>query len=206
MKKTLVITILFFILVFPKTSYAVTVSGQSGVYKVTLTNVQVYDGASWTTIATPNQEMDIASGSVGAIIGTVVSSLAIDAGTYTGFATTVSATITVEGFVDSGGTRYYTIATGTNSIAAASWDWDSLPADYDENALTVTGKTSITMEVTGQSMVINPGSDISFSFSFNTTSTLGLDGTDVELSAAPGIAFTAIIDGTTYGPYTMSEQ
>lgn len=207
MKRILIVAILFFTLLLPHYSYATTVSGQSGIYKVTLTNVQVYDGTNWITIATPNQEMDIASGNVNDVIGTVVSSIDIVAGTYTGFANTVSATFSIKGFVDSGATRYYTTSSGTNSIASASWDWDDLPSDYAETSLTVPGLTSVTMEKTGVSITIRPGSSISFAFSFSTTSTITLDGSNnIVLAGAPGISFTATVDGTTYGSYTMTQQ
>jgi hypothetical protein len=206
MKKILAI-VLVLLLLSSGTSYATTVSGQSAVYKVTVTKVEVQTEGMWVTVATPNQQMDIASGDVNAVIGTIISSSTIKAGTYTGFAVTVDATFEVKGFSDLLGARYYTTSSGTGSVSPSStWDWDNLPVDYAERSLTVPGYTAVTMEATGKTIVIKPGSGISFKFAFNTTGTITYNGADVVLSGPPTINFTATIDGTAYGPYTMTVQ
>ena len=99
----------------PLTAHAAT--GPASVYKVTITQFEMYNGTSWVTISSGSSTtIDIASVNAGAVAGTFFSGLSVPDGTYTQVRVTISGTFTISGRVGSS----YTTATISNSLCAVT--------------------------------------------------------------------------------------
>jgi hypothetical protein len=111
----------------PRTAYAAT--GPASVYKVTITQFELYNGTSWVTVSDGSSTtLDIASVNAGAVAGTFFSGLSVPDGSYTQVRVTISNTFTISGRVGSN----YTNGQISNGICATT------ATAADEAACTVT--------------------------------------------------------------------
>ncbi len=118
-----------------------TLTGTPTIYNVTFKRFEIRNtSGSWVVIRNEDQTFNIASQNAGQQIGSYASGN-FPVGTYDRVRVTVSATLSIKGFVyDSGADRtYYTIATGTNSVAGSKTAAEvNGYADYDTSSFTVT--------------------------------------------------------------------
>lgn len=188
------ITIVFILLYFTIESFAV---GDAATYKVTVQSVQLKnDAGTWITIATPNQEIDIASAAAGAVAGSFMNDATVPPGNYVNFKIVLSETMTFSGsdganFTRSGGD---VTITGNDAAAASTATWsgfppNATPAESVESHqlagpagevtvhLNLAGDTDNYIEVYGRSDLTSPvsvtvSSAVSMYFDFDTQNTV----------------------------------
>ena len=117
--------------------------GNASTYKITVQSVQMRSATTgqWVTIATPNQEVDIAAVSASQVAGTLLSNVTIPVDTYDNFKMVLSETMNVSGSHNDAGTDWYTKANGTVTLTGdgtvdSTVDWD---ADVTDNITPVEG-------------------------------------------------------------------
>ena len=105
-------------------------AGNADTYKITVQKIQLKNSSGeWITIATPNQEIDIASVNAGSTVASFFNDASIPVGSYKNFKIVNSETIKVSGadgthYTKSGGA--VTIS-GTAASAASTETWPSDP-------------------------------------------------------------------------------
>lgn len=199
-------------------SYA---AGDASTYKITVQRIELKNTAdTWVTIATPNQEIDIASVAAGAVAGSLLNDAAIPVGNYDNFRIRVSETIKVSG---SDGANY-TNASGSAILtgdAATSADLPGTITAFTESAETwnntSAGEMTIQVnldggdadsyfEVYGTTDLATPisitlDSTISMWFDFDTQSTINYtaaNGLGVGIPASDAMYFTPPGSGTAF--------
>lgn len=199
-------------------------AGNPDTYKVTVQSVQLKnDAGNWVTIATPNQEIDIADAGVGAVAGSFMNDAVIPPGNYVNFKIVLSETVKFSGsdgatnFTRSGGSI---TLTGGDANAASTATWvDPLPVTTQTEAVeshhiggpagevTVhlnldAGDADDYMEVLGKADLTNPvvvtaNSAVSMYFDFDT------QGTVLHQAVGPPVdeimIFTPPKEGTRFG-------
>lgn len=192
--QTTILLIVFSLLLCSGESFAG--SGDPIVYKVTMKKFEAsQDGTTWYTVTEQQQEMDLASVNAGQVFGNWISGAALPEGIYTQARVTLSNSITIKGYVLSGGTYYYTITSGQNTTA--TFNENSPPGDYDEYRFTITsmppgGDTldltagTITSTHAGEHIEILKGKNLTLLISFD---------------VAGGIQ---LVGGTTLAPNTIT--
>lgn len=129
----------------PRAAHAAT--GPASVYKVTITQFEIYNGTSWITVSDGSSTtIDIASVQSSSVAGTFFSGLSVPDGTYTQVRVTVSGTFVISGRVGSSYTTAVISNGGCVVTAVAANEAEctvtaSLPAptpDVLPTALTVT--------------------------------------------------------------------
>lgn len=153
MKKTL--ALLMGLLLPMGLSLKAAASGDAESYKMTITKIEFKksDG-TWVTIASPNQEIDIAAANAGDVAGSLLSDSAIPAGSYVNFRLTANKSLTVKGSDAAGtgcvGTNYTksggaVTLTGTAATSGNTATWPQDPptavtlTETVESATTVVG-------------------------------------------------------------------
>lgn len=160
----------------------------NGTYTITIKKIEIsQDGNTWVTLADTEQSMNIASGNMGATIGSYVSNVLVPEGTYTQLRTTLSRTITIKGQGADGGTTYYTTTQNGKSAdglfyyaTANSGDYEAATIRVPDDAQGVElldGDMRVTTDISGSPLVIAKGQNKSVSLSFNTKSMIGFQGT-----------------------------
>ncbi len=201
--------------------------GDADTYKITVKTIRLRDSSSgsWVIIASPNQEVDIASVSAGAVAGSMASSAKVPVGSYDNFLLEVSEVIKFSGtdgttHTKSGGS---VTLTGNDADDDSTATWDSFPPDVETSETVATDTTTLSEkgEITatldlenggggdtslylyGSSnlstpITVNADSVISMSFDFDTQNTATLSG-DIMIFAPPqdGSAFSITVDEVT---------
>lgn len=146
------LSVLFLALLFPCPSYA----GDATVYKITIKEIKLLksDGVTWVTIASPNQEVDVASVNAGATAGSFLAGIKIPEGDYINFEVVVSETMKYAGSdaghnVTQGG--LLTI-TGDDATDGQSDTWATDPPgaasnEYAETCDGTAGESTITVDL-----------------------------------------------------------
>ena len=178
-------------------------AGNTDTYKITVQSIQLKNtDGQWVTIATPNQELDIAAVSSGAVAASFLNKASIPAGSYDNFKLVISETMKVSGSDVDGGTTYYTRSggavtiTGDDSNAASTSTWvGALPnatlAETTDTATTVLrqkGEVTYTLDLKASDgndyieiysttdlatpITVNVNSTISMWFDFDTAGTV----------------------------------
>ncbi len=179
-------------------------SGAPSEYIVHVEKIQLKNAVSntWVTIGTPNVDVNIADVSPGAVAASFSSGISIPAGTYNNFKIIISKTFTIKGYINDGGTDYYTKAGGSLTMngtvasdgSTATWPGGALPSgtvQLNETGDTVTttapaGEATYTLDLNGSTsdiemylktdlatpITITASSTISMWFSFDTQGTL----------------------------------
>jgi hypothetical protein len=217
----LIVTV-FMILCFAGKSFAL---GNATAYWVTVKSIQLKnDAGQWVTIATPNQDLDIAGVSPGAVVHSFMNDAVIPPGNYVNFKVVLSETVRFAGTDGAtnitGGGGSITIS-GTAASAASTATWPAFPptavCSLTENGETwknsgspelVTAYLDLAndgndyMEVLAMSDLTTPvaiksDSTISMYFDFDTQNTILLGGVQVMTFLPPqqGTQFGITVDG-----------
>lgn len=219
--KVAVLNILFIALFFLCCSYA----GDATTYKITVQEVKLLksDGVTWVTIASPNQEIDIASASAGATAGSFFSD--IPAGDYINFELVVSETMKFSGTDGGHNTRQGGTITITGNDASdastATWAADPPNATLTEGNETcdgTAGEVTVTLDLDagdadsyievrrGTNLTtpisVKSDSEISMYFDFDTQNTVHFEaagGANIMYYTPPGAGtkFEITVDGVT---------
>lgn len=201
-------------------------AGDATTYKMTVQTVQLKTSAgNWVTIASPNQEIDIASVSGGAAAGSFFNDAAIPVGSYVNFKLILSETMKFSGSdqghnTTAGGTI---TLTGTDANAASTATWQGvLPnanlVEGNETCDGTAGETTVTLNLdagdadnyievsagtdSATPITVAQSSEISMFFDFDTQDTIhyqNAGGNDIMFYTPPGAGtqFGITVDGTT---------
>ncbi|MBI3322157.1 MAG: DUF4382 domain-containing protein [Candidatus Omnitrophica bacterium] len=115
------------------------VSGEAdGTYTVTVTKVELSqdNGAVYFTVFEGSQAVNVASANAGAVAAGLVSGSGLPPGTYNQCRTTIGESLSIRGYVNNGGTTFYTNndADGFGLNAGAA---DTPGGDYATSVITV---------------------------------------------------------------------
>ena len=167
-----------------------------GTYTVTITRIELSkdSGATYTTVFSGSQAVNIASASAGATVAGLASGVELDPGSYDRSRVTLDATLLVRGYVNSGSTTFYTdggtetgLGESTSQIAGLN---NTTAADYAISTYTipVTDRTQIVTFTTPVAVTKdNPKTVI---VTFNTAGVLSLNGT-VVVPGAPSVSVSS---------------
>jgi len=157
------------------------VKGAPSTYKVTVTDVEVYNGTDWIQLFSGSSQLDLVAnpGSFPSI-----DSITLPSGTYSQLRVTFLNSFVMKGSLDYGGTTYYTTSTTVNddtgSAASATGPaqectvrdsaWGDLGADvvktWDIGPITVTADTDyepiLTFDVSQTLIIFSSGGTIIF--------------------------------------------
>jgi len=164
-----------------------------GTYTVTITKVEVSKdgGATYTTVFSGSQDINIASVSAGAVAAGLVSGTVLDVGTYDTVRVSLGATLKAKGFVNSAGSTVFTNG-GTDGSAASSTNGgvtDTPGSTYAISTYTIpaANRTSTT---SGLSMVVQIGKSPTVTVKFDTTGVLAVS-SGVIIPGAPSVTTTS---------------
>lgn len=130
-----------------------------GTYTVSVTKVELSkdSGATYITVFSGSQEINIASANAGAVAAGLASGVSCEAGTYDRIRVTLGSTLLVKGFVTDGPTTYYTngITFGVDVSAYAT--------------STFTISNPVQVYTVAPPIAVQPGSSPKVTVSFNTS-------------------------------------
>lgn len=163
-----------------------------GTYTVTVTQVEVSKdgGATYSTVFSGSQAINIASVDAGAVAAGLVSGAVLDVGVYTVVRATIGATMQFKGYVNNGATTIYTDggsdndAFTTNGAAA-----DTPGADYATSTFTIPSANR-TNTTTGLSMTVTTASGPTVTLKFDTSGVL-TQSAGVPFIGAPTVTITS---------------
>ena len=141
-------------------------SDADGTYTVTITKLEVSkdSGATFITVFSGSQAINIAAADAGAVAAGLVSGAAMETGTYDRVRVTLASDLLVKGFRNTGGgTTDYTNGTSFNTVAG-----NDPGGDYAVSTLTVPEENRV-QTFTGYSIVVQPGGSSQVTITFNTT-------------------------------------
>jgi hypothetical protein len=147
-------------------------------------------GATYTTVFSGSQSINIASVSAGAVAGSLVSGVSLDAGSYTTVRVTIGDTLSAKGFVNDGGNNYYTDG-GADYPAASSSIAGSTPgSDYaiSTYAIPAANRTSTTTLTTP--MQVRPDLSPTATEKFDTSGVFTVSG-GALVPGAPTVTVTS---------------
>ena len=142
-------------------------SDADGTYTVTITKVEVSkdSGATYVTVFSGSQAINIASVNAGAVAASLVSGVVLDAGTYNRVRVTLGANLQVKGFRNTGsGTTDYTNGTTFNTVAG-----NDPGGDYAVSTFTINPADRLQVLTISPSVVIQPGGSPNVTVTFNTS-------------------------------------
>lgn len=167
-----------------------------GTYTVTITRIELSkdSGASYTTVFSGSQAVNIASANAGAAVAGLVSGVELDPGSYDRSRVTLGATLLAKGYVNSGGNTFYTDG-GTETGAGESTT--QIAGQNNTTAADYTAST-YTIPVADRTQVVTFSSPVSVSkddprtviVTFNTAGVLSLSGTAV-VPGAPSVSVSS---------------
>lgn len=167
-----------------------------GTYTVTVTTVELSkdSGATYATVFSGSQAVNIASADAGAAVGGLVSGAELEAGTYDRARVTLGATLLAKGYVNSGGNTFYTDGgtetgagestssiAGTNNTSAADYATSTYTIPVGDRTQVVTFSTPVAVSKD------NPKTCI---VTFNTADVLSLNAT-VVVPGAPSVSVSS---------------
>ena len=143
----------------------------AGTYAVTVTQVEVSKdgGATYTTVFSGSQAINIAAVNAGAVAAGLVSGAALEAGTYNTVRVTIGSTMQLKGYVNNSSTTIYTNrGSDTNGFLTNTGAANAPGSDYGISSFTVP-PGSRTATTTGLSLPVAPGSAGTVKVAFDTS-------------------------------------
>lgn len=153
---------------FAGASPAHAVSGAAdGTYTVTVTKVEISKdlGTTWITIFSGSRSINIASVSAGAAAASLANGASCEVGTYERVRVTLGPDLVIKGYVNDGGTTFYTNGTTFGGIAGND---NTTAADYTTSTVTIPVANRVQL-YTGLSIVILQGKGPKLTVTFDTT-------------------------------------
>ena len=161
-----------------------------GTYTVTVTLVEASQdgGATYTTLFSGSQAINIAAVNAGALAAGLVSGVDIPVGTYNRIRVTIGATLLAKGYVNSGGSTFYTNGgsngSGTSSVAGND---NTTSSTYAASTYAIpSGDRVSTFTV---SILVKQGTAATTRVNFNTAGVFSLNGT-VVVPGAPSVSIS----------------
>ncbi|OGX40613.1 MAG: hypothetical protein A3C53_06460 [Omnitrophica WOR_2 bacterium RIFCSPHIGHO2_02_FULL_68_15] len=152
-----------------------------GTYTVTVTKIEASKdaGVTYVTLFSGSQAINIASATAGATAASLVSGAALAPGTYTAIRTTMGATLSVKGYVNIGGSTYYTDGgSDSGAFTANAGVIDTPGGDYAISTFTIPENfrtnTDTSVSITVQASGTGPTCNIAFDTSSVITNSGGL--------------------------------
>lgn len=153
-----------------------------GIYTVTITQIELSkdSGASYTTVFSGSQAVNIASANAGATVAGLVSAVELAAGTYDRVRTTLSATLLAKGYVNNGANTSYTDG-GTETGAGESTSLiagnnNTTAADYAASTYTIPEVNRVNVVTFNSPVTVSKGTEKTCIVSFDTSGVLSLSG------------------------------
>ena len=165
-----------------------------GTYTVTITLIEVSKdgGATYTTLFSGSQAVNIASASAGATVAGLASSVALEPGTYNTVRVTLGASLLLKGYVNFGTTTIY-----TNNDADGFDNNSGGGADRTDNGSTAYAVSTFTIPtvnrtqtLTGLSLSVSPASPRTCTVVFNTASVITQSGGTPSVGA-PSVSISS---------------
>lgn len=168
------------------------VSGAAdGTYTVTITKVEASKdgGATYTTIFSGSQAINIASVSAGAVAAGLASGAVLDVGTYNTVRVTLGATLLAKGYVNNAGSTVYTNGGTDGSASSTNGGVTDTPGSgYAISTYTIPD-TNRTNTTGGLSMVVQVGTSPTVTVKFDTTGVLSVS-SGIIIPGAPLVTIT----------------
>ena len=165
-----------------------------GTYTVTITLIEVSKdgGATYTTLFSGSQAVNIASASAGATVAGLASSVALEPGTYDTVRVTLDSTLLLKGYVNFGATTIYTNndADGFDNNSGGGADrTDNGPTAYAVSTFTIPA-VDRTQTLTGLSLPVSPASPRTCIVTFNTAGVITQSGGTPSVGA-PSVSISS---------------
>ena len=165
-----------------------------GTYTVTMTLIEVSKdaGATYTTLFSGSQAVNIASASASATVAGLASGVALEPGTYDTVRVTLNSTLLLKGYVNFGATTIYTNndADGFDNNSGGGADrTDNGPTAYAVSTFTISAADR-TQTFTGLSLPVSPGSSRTCIVNFNTAGVLTQSGGTPSVGA-PSVSISS---------------
>lgn len=162
-----------------------------GTYTVTITKVETSkdSGATYTTLFSGSQDINIASVSAGAVAAGLASGAVLDVGTYDTMRVTLGATLKAKGYVNNAGDTVSTNGGTDGSASSTNSGVTNTPgSDYAISTYTipVANRTNTT---SGLSMVVQVGTSPTCTVKFDTSGVLSVVGGGI-VPGAPSVTTT----------------
>ena len=200
------IIFLFFIilLALPVSGLSAVFTGTPDSFIVTLNKVEMYNSSTltWLTVGTGDLSFDIASANAGQSVGSYVSGVSFEPGTYTQVRVTVSRTMQIQGNIGANYTSSTAssadIGTGGQAIQAGSSPAKLgtmiVPTDTLSAGMTVSGSYFIlTYDLGASAITITPGESKKITVKFDVANSLVLNDVpdpDIFYSEPPNVTYS----------------
>lgn len=142
-----------------------------GTYTVTVTKIEVSKdaGATYTTVFSGSQAINIAAANAGATAAGLVSGAALAPGTYTRVRTTIGDTLSLKGYINISGSTYYTDGGSDSGAFTANGGVTDTPgSDYAISTFTIPADFR-TNTNTSVSIAVKDGGASTCSITFDTS-------------------------------------
>ena len=163
----------------------------AGTYTVTITKVEASKngGATYTTIFSGSQDINIASVTAGAVAAGLASGAALDVGTYDTVRVTIGATLKAKGYVNSGGSTVFTNGGTDGSASSTNGGVTDTPGStYAISTYTIPAANR-TNTTSGLSMKVQVGKSPTVTVQFDTSGVLSVS-SGVIIPGAPTVTIT----------------
>ena len=165
-----------------------------GTYTVTMTLIEVSKdgGATYTTLFSGSQAVNIASASAGATVAGLASGVTLEPGTYNTVRVTLGSTLLLKGYVNFGTTTIYTNndADGFDNNSGSGADrTDNGPTAYAVSTFTIPAADR-TQTLTGLSLPVSPAGTKTCIVTFNTAGVLTQSGGTPSVGA-PSVSISS---------------
>lgn len=148
---------------------ACAVSGDAaGTYTVTVTKIEASKdaGATYVTLFSGSQAINIAAANAGATAASLVSGVALAPGTYTVIRTTLGATLSVKGYINISGSTWYTDGGADTGAFSSNAGNDTPGSDYVISTFTIPAEfrtnTDTSVSITVREGGAGPTTNIAF--------------------------------------------
>lgn len=158
-----------------------------GTYTVTVTMVEMSkdSGATYTTVFSGSQSINIASVSAGSVAAGLVSGVTMDAGTYDRVRVTLGSTLQLKGYVNNGGTTIYTDGSTFSTNGAAA---DTPGGAYAISTFTIPANSRT--DINTVSIVVPPAGSPTVNVTFDTSGVITQSG-GVPSVGSPTVTVTS---------------
>ena len=165
-----------------------------GTYTVTITLIEVSKdgGATYTTLFSGSQAVNIASASASATVAGLADRVALEPGTYDTVRVTLDSTLLLKGYVNFGTTTIYTNndADGFDNNSGGGADrTDNGPTTYAVSTFTIS-TVNRTQTFTGLSLLVSPASPRTCIVTFNTAGVITQSGGTPSVGA-PSVSISS---------------
>jgi hypothetical protein len=167
-----------------------------GTYTVTITQIEISKdaGANYATLFSGSQAVNIASENAGATVAGMASGVELDAGSYDRARVTLDATLLAKGYVNSGGSTFYTDG-GTETGAGESTSQiaglnNTTAADYAVSTYTIPVADRTQVVTFTSPVTVNKDNPRTVIVTFNTAGVLSLN-VVVVVPGAPSVSVSS---------------